>query len=942
MLETEGHTSKPTNAGSVRAHMKLTDLTINELANALVSGHSMYCHESVGMKAIDWRSQKIFALDFDDNSDHDEIIHRLIDCGIKPCFGYTTFSDSAEWHKFRLVFNSNTLITIPAIRRVITHAFMIICPECDKACKDAARLIYGGKSIIYEDYDATFDPITLITETMPQYLQKNNLKNYSQNLNTYCKNVGLNICNNYPDIRPTTKDKYLEELHECQDSNFKENAFTSIIYNIELNLKSLKNDIDSCDWARLHNASFSGKVLYQDWKTAQYYVFNFSKPEKIKTNAKGETKISYKPEKRKEDPEQDLIQRFDFNELKNNCQLYRDIINGDYWAFHEDIFAIATNFAYIKGGCAEFEDIISKTIDHDESLYNEYKVYNMYHTIDQCKDMGYSPMRCENFCPFKDTCKNRGKNMLSANSKKLNNDIRKLEDSEIDYISLDEAAANTQLAIEEAMNADDHKIYCIKAPTGIGKTDIYTKMNLENTCIALPNHTLKNEVNNRIHEGYCAYGETPRFTKLVCKQKFESPDSEINTEYNKFVKVGAYSEAYNFLDNRLKELKRQGGISHSGITTYLNNYLDNIKKLRDARTVITTHTNMLHSNYKNIEKYIIDEDITPSLLTITEYKQEDFDTVIHQLIIDNGNDDDTAKLLRKLVNNIAQMDTEQYLPFPKMKIEGMKKLNKAIVKVASSLTTNIPNILESSFMIKTYDPKTKKYIVYTAQSNLNLLKDSKTYIILSATLDESVCRYLFKDRLVFTDIGNVKIDSEENCTTGDIYQWCRYSTSRQAIIKNPDRVFTQINTSIPDIDTSINLITFANCEKIFKDHGFTNAICHFGACSGIDAYAGQDLLVVGTPHINDITYMLYALMLGKHLSNAQCDDENMKRQNIIRNGYEFAFMTYDNEFLQTIQLWLIEQELYQAIGRARALRNSCKVYVFSNLPLVNTKVQDCE
>ena len=149
MIENQGHTSKPDSAGTVRKHMRLTETTVQELSEYLISGHSIYCHESIGDKAVDWRSQKIFALDFDDNSNHDEIINRLISCGIRPCFGYTTFSDSPEWHKFRLIFNSNTLITIPAIRRVIINAFMVICPESDKACKDAARLIYGGKSLIY-------------------------------------------------------------------------------------------------------------------------------------------------------------------------------------------------------------------------------------------------------------------------------------------------------------------------------------------------------------------------------------------------------------------------------------------------------------------------------------------------------------------------------------------------------------------------------------------------------------------------------------------------------------------------------------------------------------------------------------------------------------------------------------------------------------------------
>lgn len=53
---------------------------------------------------------------------------------------------------------------------------------------------------------------------------------------------------------------------------------------------------------------------------------------------------------------------------------------------------------------------------------------------------------------------------------------------------------------------------------------------------------------------------------------------------------------------------------------------------------------------------------------------------------------------------------------------------------------------------------------------------------------------------------------------------------------------------------------------------------------------------------------------------------------IKRNNYEFPFMTFANESMRNLQLFLIETELEQAIGRARVLREDCTVYVFSNYP----------
>ena len=43
-------------------------------------------------------------------------------------------------------------------------------------------------------------------------------------------------------------------------------------------------------------------------------------------------------------------------------------------------------------------------------------------------------------------------------------------------------------------------------------------------------------------------------------------------------------------------------------------------------------------------------------------------------------------------------------------------------------------------------------------------------------------------------------------------------------------------------------------------------------------------------------------------------------------------MTFADKSMRNLQLFLIETELEQAIGRARVLREDCAVYVFSNYP----------
>lgn len=49
-------------------------------------------------------------------------------------------------------------------------------------------------------------------------------------------------------------------------------------------------------------------------------------------------------------------------------------------------------------------------------------------------------------------------------------------------------------------------------------------------------------------------------------------------------------------------------------------------------------------------------------------------------------------------------------------------------------------------------------------------------------------------------------------------------------------------------------------------------------------------------------------------------------------------MTYGDEQMRNLQLFFIETELEQAIGRARLLRCSCKVYLFSNYPCAQAEI----
>ena len=106
---------------------------------------------------------------------------------------------------------------------------------------------------------------------------------------------------------------------------------------------------------------------------------------------------------------------------------------------------------------------------------------------------------------------------------------------------------------------------------------------------------------------------------------------------------------------------------------------------------------------------------------------------------------------------------------------------------------------------------------------------------------------------------------------------------------------------------------------------------YFGNAVGCDHLKGKNIDVVGTPYRVDFLYKLLPFSIGL---NVQADAK-MKSCLVTHNGYRFCFTTYGDEHdvLRKFHFWMIESELEQTVGRARLLREDCRVNLFSNFPL---------
>ena len=91
----------------------------------------------------------------------------------------------------------------------------------------------------------------------------------------------------------------------------------------------------------------------------------------------------------------------DWKMLENKCELFKTFVNGERRLHHEELFGLSLSLIYLDGG----EKRLLETIEKFPALYNKEKDKNWAYWLNYNKKQLYKPKRCDEFCPFKDTCK---------------------------------------------------------------------------------------------------------------------------------------------------------------------------------------------------------------------------------------------------------------------------------------------------------------------------------------------------------------------------------------------------------------------------------------------------------------------------------------------------------------------------------------------------------
>ncbi|MCG3083052.1 hypothetical protein JEG43_02705 [Anoxybacillus sp. LAT_35] len=830
-----------------------TEVTMQEFAQAVVipNGRSFapaVFREGIRKNAY-WLSQQVFALDIDEDLSVADAINRCERYDIMPNFVYTTFRSTPEHEKFRMVFLVNEEIHDIRVRELIQRSLMTLFSEADIQAKDASRLLFGGKELVYEAYDNVISVPDLLNAVI---LHIKAGSNPSRDMERFCRNVGIDLINGYPNY------KLIDENDEIASED---NLF------ISMTKKRTNPIIFNRERPKISHGS---------------YMIKFSKENTEEYHRKDEGELlkdhCFKIDKLKESFTQ--IRDFPFEKLEENCKLYRQSICGEYWLYHNEMFGVMTNLLRVKGGKTKVEQILNSRPEYAQKK-TEWKVM-----INQIQKSNYAPSRCDSYCPFATECEH-ALNMIEQ-GKLFRGRIQVTQKP--NFQPLEDAEKKLKQYFHEALNSEENGVFVIKAPTGIGKTQLYVNAAQTHTfTIALPTHRLKEEVSQRLNRLGCKHVKVPQLPDL---------DIEFAEKIERLYNNGAYKAVNAFL----KKMARQ----NEKIQEYLQE-LENVHKARN-QIILTTHQRILFTKDDTNDTLVIDEDIIPSLLAVSKMSVSDFTLVCSKLMQSKEN----RAAIFTIQNMVLNAPTDLVQERASYLLPNANEVEKIIVE-DSAIKSDILGFLNCSYFVKTKGPNGNEFIYFIQRHQL----PKKKVIILSATISEAIAKMMFGPEVKYRDIGLTE-------SKGEIVQIPIKSFSRYAIKENQEL-----------LDLAKKLIDMYNPNSaIITYKGFMEqdeTIPTFGNTEGIDSLKGQNITVLGTPHVNPITYLLYSAVLGYKLG---LNDSEMEYQPVQRNGFRFFFNTYgSNEILQEIQFYLIESQLIQAIGRARILREDAKVLVLSNLPV---------
>lgn len=553
------------------------------------------------------------------------------------------------------------------------------------------------------------------------------------------------------------------------------------------------------------------------------------------------------------------------------------------------MLGLATNLSHIESGEKTFISILKSRVSNNdvESIVGKW-IYYFYYFKRR------NPYPCSSFCPYHKTCIH-AQNILSTCSVKPHQ-IERVSNNEEPLLSLNEAIEDFKLAFNSAVESDEKCWHIIKSQTALGKTQTVLQLLKDHpdktVLIAVPTNKLKREIAERAKEMEICLDVSPslhEFEDLLSAKVWTDIETKLNSGKSPIPSIVRVIEKGKPYDAKL-----------------LKQYISERDKFYSSdRSAITTHRRLSSINLSKYDLVIVDEDYVFSTILVdrSSASLSDLKRLKSKLPARDS--------LRAKIKKI-QKKSEEHDFFVLDKVD----YNESYVDVDTEI--NIQALCEGThFCCLESSVYSHGSIVFTKRPNL---PDNVKFIMLSATANKDICEYCFGRE-------NVKFyDCKEARLLGILHQYYERSMSRAYLDEHP-----QVMEQIKNWTGLKHTITFKKYTDYCTDD------MYFGNCIGCDILKGENIDVIGTPHQPEWIYKLFAFMLGFDVANTlnPCSI-------VTSNGYRFRFASFDDEILRTIQFYIIETDLEQAVGRARLLRCNATVNLFSNFPLRQAILMESE
>ncbi|MCD8122169.1 MAG: DEAD/DEAH box helicase family protein [Clostridiales bacterium] len=492
---------------------------------------------------------------------------------------------------------------------------------------------------------------------------------------------------------------------------------------------------------------------------------------------------------------------------------------------------------------------------------------------------------------------------------------RKVYQKKETYVTLEEVSMCLEENLDQAFSYTGNGIHMIKAQTGLGKTRMYInwieKHPQAKVLVAAPTNTLKEQI-----------GEDLKSHGITDEDLFITPSAhgncfiprEIQEKISYFHEAGLHGRTKSMIASYYQEIKDDPCMS--AVAELCENLMKGAKGMEDKRVVVTTHAYLLQVPSELLSQYIviIDEDI------------------LYLQILSNSHCVDVETLERlseKRVPGLSEIADEILAAKEGIYIRR-EPLSAAMPFTEEQLSeygiccdkeNDVNDLFLAGAYIKEDDSRRGSVVHYFCPQKLSPGK----YIVLSATLNEKIYRTYFKK-----DMKVISYPEKKVAYAGTLKQYSYHSLGRNDLKKKTE-IFEFIREYSGDPDLPV--LTF---KKFENEAGRSCKGLHFGNLTGINGLKGRDIGIIGTPYKNEEAYKLPACYLGVDVNKKE--DARPHYQRVTYKGNRFLMMAYSDELLREIQLYSLESELEQAVGRARLLRNPCTVYLFSSFPCEQAKI----